>query len=104
MVNLKTKYERMTREEKKEIKNRYQKTEAGTEMLKRLFRLNVVGILLILYAIYLFFSHFNHLKWSDYVTSIPIALIGIFFLFMSYRLKKKVLNQFAIKNEKQKNK
>lgn len=95
---MKTKYERMTKEEKKELKEFYKKTSNGKVMCDRLMRVNIVGILLLLYAVYSFVSHIDALKWSDYVISIPIFIIGLVFLILSYRLKKKVLNQFAIKN------
>ena len=101
---MKTKYERMTKEEKKELKELYKKTSNGKVMLDRLFRVNIVGFLLLLYAVYFFLSHIESLKWSDYVISIPIFIIGLVFLILSYRLKKKVLNQFAIKNSGKKKK
>ena len=101
---MKTKYERMTKEEKKELKELYKKTSNGKVMLDRLFRVNIVGILLLLYAVYSFLSHIEALKWSDYVVSIPIFIVGLVFLILSYRLKKKVLNQFAIKNNGKKKK
>ncbi len=99
---MKTKYERMNRKEKKELASLYKKTDVGKSMTMRLMRLNLIGFLLILYGLYLFLSHIKNLQWTDYLASIPMLLIGLFFIYMSYRLKKKVLNQFAIKNENRK--
>ncbi len=96
---MKTKYERMTKEEKIKLKKAYKSESKGREMLLRLTRINVIGILLILYAVGYFLFHFKALKWTVYLVSIPLLLFGIFFLFMSHRLKKKVLNQFAIKQK-----
>ncbi len=96
---LKTKYERMNKNEKKKVIEQYKKTAAGKEMMNRLIRLIFIGIALILYATYIFVSDINDLKWTHYVTSVPLICVGIFFIFMSLRLRKKVLNQFAIKKK-----
>ena len=96
---LKTKYERMKKSEKQNLIQEYKKTEKGKEMMNRLLRLNIIGGLLILYAIYYFISNYSNLKWTDYLISIPILCIGCFFIIMSYRLRKKVLNNFAIKKK-----
>ena len=97
---LKTKYEKMSKKEKKKIVEVYKQTEAGKKMMIRLLRLNIIGVLGILYAIFLFVYEFKTIEWSDYMIIVPLLVISIFFLFMSYRLRKKVLNQFAIKKEK----
>ncbi len=96
---LKTKYERMNRQEKKKVIMQYKKTEKGKEMFNRLYRLTIVGILLLLYVLYWLFSKQFHLQWNDYCVVIPIGLIGFFFLFMTYRLRKKVLNQFVLQKK-----
>lgn len=94
---LKTKYERMTKEEKQKLVLDYKKTEAGKAMCNRLLRLNVIGAIGVLYSIFLFFSDYGELKWYDYLLIVSLFLISIFFICMAYRLKKKVLNRFAIK-------
>ncbi len=97
---LKTKYEKMSKKEKKKIVEVYKQTETGKKMMIRLLRLNIIGVLGILYTIFLFVYEFKTIEWSDYMIIVPLLVISIFFLFMSYRLRKKVLNQFAIKKEK----
>lgn len=96
---LKTKYDRMKPYEKKKLVDLYKKTNAGKEMMKRLLRLNLIGTALILYAVFVFVSDIKDLKWTNYAISVPLICIGIFFIFMAFRLRKKVLNQFAIKNK-----
>lgn len=96
---MKTKYERMKPYEKKKLVELYKNTSAGKVMMMRLLRLNVIGAMLIIYAIYMFVSDIKDLHWTNYCISIPIACVGLFFIIMSYRLRKKVLNQFAIKNK-----
>ncbi len=94
---LKTKYEKMTKEERQKLVLDYKKTEAGRAMCNRLLRLNVIGAMGILYSIFLFIYEYSDLKWSDYLIVVSLFLISIFFIYMAYRLRKKVLNQFAIK-------
>ncbi len=96
---LKTKYERMKPYEKKKIRDLYKKTQKGKEMLKRLIRLNLIGLALILYALYFFIKDFSHLSWTNYFICIPIFSIGLFFIVMAYRLRIKALNYFTIKNK-----
>lgn len=99
MYMLKTKYDRMKPYEKKKTIELYKNTNKGKEMMKRLLRLNIIGTILILYAIYTFVSDIKDLHWTNYLISIPLIGIGLFFIIMSYRLRKKVLNQFAIKQK-----
>jgi len=99
VVMLKTKYERMSKEEKKEVVANYKKTEVGKVMMMRLLRLTIIGLLGILYSIYWFVSHLSDLQWTDYLVMIPLSLISIFFIVMAFRLRKKVLNQFVVKKK-----
>lgn len=96
---MKTKYERMKPYEKKKVIETYKKTSVGSVMMKRLFRLNCIGAALILYAVFFFIKDITHLNWMNYCISLPIFCIGFFFIIMAYRLRKKVLNNFAIKNK-----
>ncbi len=96
---LKTKYERMKSYEKKKLIELYKKNITGKEMMKRFLRLNCIGIALLLYAVIFFLKDFTHLNWMTYCISIPIFGIGLFFIIMAYHLRKKVLNNFAIKNK-----
>ena len=96
---LKTKYERMSKEEKKKVVLEYKKNEAGKAMCNRLFRLNVIGIIGMVYSVFLFFYDYKDLKWSDYLLIGLLFSMSIFFIYMAYRLRKKVLNQFAIKRK-----
>lgn len=96
---LKTKYERMKSYEKKKLRELYKKTVAGKEMMKRLLRLTCIGVALLLYSVFFFVKDFAHLNWMNYCVSIPVFCIGLFFIIMAYHLRKKVLNNFAIKNK-----
>ena len=96
---MKTKYEKMSKKEKKETLKMYKETPNGKEMIMRLYRLNFIGIALILYAIGMLIIEYKGLELVDYLFSMSLFFIGSFFLFASYRLRKKVLNIFAIKKK-----
>lgn len=93
---MKTKYERMTKEEKRALYQRYKQTENGTNMSKRLFRLNLIGCLGLIYSVGLFIYEYKDIKVLDYLIIIPLFLASIFFLMMSCKLKKKILTKFAV--------
>lgn len=96
---LKTKYDQMKSYEKKKLISLYKKTNVGKEMMGRLLRLSIIGGVLILYAVFVFISDLKDLKWTNYLISIPLICIGVFFMIMAYRLRKKALNNFAIKRK-----
>jgi hypothetical protein len=96
---MKTKYDRMNKKQKKNLLIKYKKTDKGSMMMQRLLRLNIIGIAGILFSIYLFIDSFDDLSWLDYLSIIPLFIASLIFLIMSYVLRKKVLNQFAIKNK-----
>ena len=97
---IKTKYDQLTREEKKNLQIKYKKTEAGLAMTNRLFRLQIIGFAGFFLAIGLFLFQFKTLTITDYLVIVPLFLASILFVMMSYKLKKKVLNQFIVKGNK----
>ena len=94
---LKTKYERMNKEEKKKLIEKYKKTDSGLAIYNRLIRLNFTGILGLIFSIGYFIFQFKTIKIIDYLTIVPLFLASILFIMMSHKLKKKVLNNFALK-------
>jgi len=95
----KIKYDRMTKKEKKELIIKYKKTDKGREMYKRLIRLFIIGIICLIYSIYLFISNYNNLTWVNYLMIIPLFIAAFVFMISSIYLRRKVLNQFAIKKK-----
>ena len=94
---LKTKYDRMTKDEKKELLKQYKKMDAGKSMVYRLTRLKIIGIIGLILAISLVVFQIKDIEMTDFLTIVPLFLASILFIMMSYKLKRKVLNQFAIK-------
>lgn len=99
---MKTKYQRMTKEEKKEIQEKYYKTEAGQAMKNRLIRLIITGTMGILFSIFLIYS--NYTKdgndiWQ-YILAGILLVASIIFIIGSINIRHKVLNKYAIKNSK----
>ena len=95
---VKIKYDTLTKAEKKKFLEKYKKTDAGLAMCNRLVRLRTTGILGIVFSIFLFLYEYKTIELTDYLTIIPLFLASVLFIMMSFKLKRKVLNQFIIKN------
>ena len=80
---MKTKYQRMSKEEKKQLVNDYKKTEKGKYMLEKLRNVLICGILLYVYSIYLIITAES--KWN-YIYAGGLLLFGSFFIFMSVNI------------------
>lgn len=102
---MKNKYQRLTKEEKKQAIKEYQQTEKGHGMMKRLTRLMIIGIIGIIYAIGYFIMEYTNysLTLADLFLIVPLFLASLFFIIMAYKLKIKNLNNFVLKNKPQKN-
>ncbi len=96
---MKTKYERMNAVERRKLIEKYKRTETGKTMFFRLRRLNVTGILCLIFSVGLTILDWNHLQLIDCLTIVPLFLASLLFIMMSYKLKKKVLNNFALKRK-----
>ena len=103
---MKNKYQRLSKEEQKECRTMYYNTLKGKEMHLRLIRLNIVGSLGFILSIYILFNGYitHEIHWSDYFIAIPLFLASITFIFGAYYVRKKVLNQFALKIPRFRNK
>ncbi|MCI8466930.1 MAG: hypothetical protein HFI08_01875 [Bacilli bacterium] len=103
---MKNKYQRLSKNDKLECRNMYYSTPKGKEMHLRLIRLNIIGICGLLISIYIIGNGIikNILNWSDYFIAVPLFLASIIFLVGAYFIRGKVLNQFALKIPRFKNK
>jgi len=99
---MKNKYQRMNKEEKKNIKNKYYATTEGKAMHNRLIRLLIIGFMGILFGIYLIYSNYtqdgNNI-WQ-YILAGMLMVASLVFIIGSIKIKGKVLNKYAIKNSK----
>ncbi len=95
---MKNKYQRMNKEEKLDLQNKFYQTEFGKTTKIRLIRVLISGILCSLYSIYLFIDNYLAVEsiWI-YSLSILVLIAGIIFIIGSYKLRIKHLNNFAIK-------
>lgn len=93
---MKIKYKKMSKEEKKDILNKYKNTSKGKEQLSRLARVNVIGILCILYAIFILITEYQKLNSWLITLIIIMFIVGIIFLILSLKIKKKSLNKYLI--------
>jgi hypothetical protein len=103
---MKNKYQRLSKEDKKECQKMYYGTLKGKEMHLRLIRLNIIGICSFLISLYIVVNGMitHQINWSDYLIATPLFIASIVFIIGSYYIRKKVLNQFALKIPRFKNK
>lgn len=99
---MKNKYQRMNKEEKTKIKEKYYSTPEGNNMKNRLTRLLITGTMGILFSAYLVYSNYtqdgNNI-WQ-YIMSGILLIASLVFIIGSFKIKGKVLNKYAIKNSK----
>ena len=99
---MKNKYQRMNKEEKTKIKEKYYSTPEGKNMKNRLTRLLITGTMGILFSAYLVYSNYtqdgNNI-WQ-YIMSGILLIASLVFIIGSFKIKGKVLNKYAIKNSK----
>jgi len=97
---MKNKYQRMSKEEKKSLIERFKKDSFGKLQMSRLQRLTLTGSLGIIVAIampVLSFLVDNEIGVFTYVMSIILLVMSLVFIIGSYLIKGRDLNSFAIK-------
>ena len=96
---MKNKYQRMNKEEKKNTQKFYFRTDKGKEMKKRLVRLNIFGIGLVIFSIFFMLSDYinKSVTWATYFFSISCLVFGIVFLVGAYKVRGRVLNNYAVR-------
>ena len=103
---MKNKYQRLSTSEKKECRNMYYRSQSGKAMHLRLVRLMIFGLVGILFSLYEFFHGMfvEGLFWYDYLLIIPLFIASIVFIIGAICIRYRVLNQFALKIPRFKNK
>lgn len=86
----------MTKEEKKQLINKYKSTEKGKYLMDKLRNVLICGILSYIYAVYLIITAEN--IWN-YIGAVGLLIAGCVFIVGSIKLRGKNLNKFAIKNK-----
>ncbi len=95
---MKNKYQRMTKEEKKQCQLFYYRTEKGRDMRKRLIRLLIIGIAGLLFAAFMVISAYliEALDWETWAMAGILVFFSIVFIVGSLHLRLKCLNQYAV--------
>ena len=91
------KYYSLTKEEKKELKNKFYQTDFGKMIKIRLLRLFTIGVFGILFSTYLFIVAEN--KWN-YVYATILAIASIIFIVGSFKVRIDKLNDYLVKNKR----
>ena len=93
---MKTKYQRMSKEEKKLLLKRYKNTEKGKYIMSKIRNVFIYGILSYVFAVYLLIDAKN--IWS-YIGAFGLLIFGSVFIVASIRLYIKNLTRFAVKGK-----
>ena len=95
----KLKYYSLSKEEKKDLKKEFYKTDVGKNVNIRLKRLIIFGTMGIFFSIYLFILRIN--IW-DLLTGIVLLLISIFFIAASFKIRVTKLNDYLVSKRNKK--
>jgi len=93
---VKNKYQRMSKDEKKELIKEYKATEKGAYIMNKLRNVLICGILSYIYAVYLIITAEN--IWN-YIGAGGLLIAGCVFIVGSIKLCGKNLNKYAIKKK-----
>jgi len=101
-MKLKTKYERMTKSEKKDVYLEYKKEKP--ELFKKMKRMIVLIWIGIIYSLVMFIYDLLFKSVLAYVLDIILLLFCIFALIKMLSTKKDLLNKFVLEKDKIKKK
>ncbi|HAB67050.1 MAG TPA: hypothetical protein DCE23_06755 [Firmicutes bacterium] len=88
-------YSNLSKDEKKDLRERFKKTNKGSNVLEPLNRLLVEGIFLIICAIIIVgATYIFHYKWWLYFTAAIIFIFGLFFLIAQHIIRIKNYNNY----------
>ena len=95
----KNKYQRMTKEQKKQCKEFYYNTPKGKSMCSRLNRLIIIGSIGLLFSIFLIISGYitKEISWATYALAAILSIFSLIYIISSIVLRGKCLNNYAIK-------
>ncbi|MBE6154161.1 MAG: hypothetical protein E7163_01100 [Firmicutes bacterium] len=94
-------YSTLSNDDKKKIKDIYQKEYKGTDLNKRFIKLFIYFILGSAFSVYLFIDAFSgdKLDIGTLIMAITLLTASLVFLIGRYRIKLDVLNKIALKNK-----
>lgn len=97
---IKTKYQRLNRQERKDAKEKFYETDFGKTLKPRFTRLLIVSILLFIYSIVLFLEAIikNSSIWG-YISSIIILIFAIVFFIGRQKVISQKVNNYLIKKK-----
>ena len=99
---MKNKYQRMNKEEKKELKKAFYQTAKGKELKMRYIRLIIIGLIGIAFSIFMIVdgSLKNGLVWHEWLVIAVLSIFSLVFIFSPLKLQADTLNWYAVNGEK----
>lgn len=100
---IKYKYQRLNKEEKKEIKNEFFATERGVELKQRFNRILIYSFALILFgAILLTEAIIKKDSIAEYIYSTLLIIFGIVFIIVRYNIMRRQVNTYLVTKDNKK--
>ena len=98
---MKIKYLRLSKNERKKVKNEFYSTNKGSIIRKNLNNARICAILCLIYATYILIEHFiKDNSVSNIVLSITVFIFGIGMLIYAHKIYLKSVNEYVVKNKK----
>jgi len=100
---LQTKFERLSKEEKKEAINGYYQTKKGQINKDRFFRLKLIGGICLIWSVYLVVDAFirGYNIWN-YIMATLLFIFGIIFFVGRYKVLCRDVNNYLINKQSKK--
>ncbi len=97
---MKKNYRSLTKQERKEILNKYYQTDMGKINKNRFLRLLIYGILCITYSLVLIIEQLikNSSLWN-YIMALVMLIFGLVFLIGRHKLIIRSINYYLVKNK-----
>ncbi|MBQ6840765.1 MAG: hypothetical protein IJO63_01455 [Bacilli bacterium] len=97
---MKVKYLRLSKEERKKVKEKYYQTETGKYVKKKLISSLICAIGCLLFSAYLITDAFiNNLSTFEKVYGFMILIVGMFLLIAYRKIYVRKINEYVIKNK-----
>lgn len=97
----KYKYQRLSKEEKKEAKLAFYQTEQGLLLKKRFNRILIYSIILISFGLYTSIdAYINKSSYAFYVYSALLIIFGISFIILRSYVQMRKVNDFITRKKK----
>jgi hypothetical protein len=97
---LKNKYQRMSKEERKNLREEYYQTKYGRQNKSRFLRVIIISVFCLFYSIYMGIENYLDKKAiMMFIYCIGLFITGMVMLIACIRIRNQALNNYALKKK-----